>query len=81
MVLASQRTLVTIRGTGVIEDTVTLTLPVSYITLELPVFLGTQSTVTLLVDICRRVILPDSELLIRPFDTLLNRATRQTKHR
>jgi hypothetical protein len=71
LVLAPQRTLIRVRCTGVIDQPVTLTLLIRYVTLQLTVFLGAQTAVALLVYICSRKILTDSELLICPLDTLL----------
>ena len=79
LVFAAQRTLVTVRRTGVVQYPIALALPESDITLQVAVFLRTQATVALLIDIAGRVVLADSELLIRPLDTLLHRASAQSK--
>jgi len=81
MVLASQRTLVAVSRTGIIDQAVALALPVRHVALQLTVFLGTQTPVTGFVYIRRVVVLADSELLIRPLDPLLNGAPAQTQHR
>ena len=81
LVFAPQRTLVRPRSVRVIDESITLPLPIGDVAFQLAVFLRAQTPVTLLVDICRGVILTDRELLIRPLNPLLHRAPRQTQHR
>ena len=81
MVLASQRTLVCIGGTGIVNQAVTLSLTVSYIALQLAVFFRGQTAVAGFVYLGCRVILADGEFLVRTFDTLLDTTTRQQKTR
>ena len=75
LVFTTQRTLVRTRRTGIIDQPIALTLTVGYIPFQVSLFLGGQLAVTGFVNISGRVILANSELLVRTLDTLLNRAT------
>ena len=81
MVFAAQRTLIATDGAGIIDQPVTLALPIRHIALQLALFLGAQLAVAGLVDVRCGVILTDSELLVRPFDPLLYAASAQSQQR
>ena len=80
LVLAAQRTLVTVCRTRVVQDAVALALLECRVTLQLTVLLRRQTAVALLIHIRRGKILTDGELLIRPLDLLLHTTTAQTKY-
>ena len=81
LVLVAQRVLVTVHRTRVVQYPVTLALLERHVSLQRLIRLRGDTSVAGLVDIRRGIVFPDSELLIRSLDPLLNTATCQTQHR
>ena len=75
MVLASQRTLITIGCTRIVNQPVALALFVSDITFQLPVFLAVESHVARPPHIRRDGVLTDNEFFVCALDTFLDAAT------